>query len=103
MRLLLLSILEQVYQDGCVLSSFSWYTAGQSHLNFKGVIEYELKPGEAGRERGELRALESIFAQLKDRPMERTKRHRLRHIIIIAICVVICGVDGWAGIDTCGR
>ena len=58
---------------------------GQWHLNFKGVIEYKLKTGKAGMEARERRALESIFAQVEDRRMERTKRHRLRDIIIIAM------------------
>jgi len=54
-------------------------------------------------EAGELRALESIFAQVEDPRMERTKRHRLRDIIIIAICGVICGADGWVGIEEFGK
>jgi len=35
--------------------------------------------------------------------MERTKLHRLRDIIIIAICGVICGADGWVGIEEFGK
>ncbi len=49
------------------------------------------------------RSLETIFAQVEDPRMERTKLHRLRDIIIIAICGVICGADGWVGIEEFGK
>ena len=52
---------------------------------------------------GELRALETIFAQVEDPRIERTKQHRLRDIIIIAICGMICGADGWVGIEEFGK
>lgn len=42
----------------------------------------------------DLRNLESIFAHVEDPRMERTKLHRLRDIIILAICGVLCGADG---------
>jgi hypothetical protein len=67
------------------------------------VLEYELKTGDDGMEERDLRALETIFAQVKDPRMERTKLHRLRDIIIIAICGVICGADGWVGIEEFGK
>ena len=51
----------------------------------------------------ELRDLETIFAQVEDPRIERTKQHRLRDIIIIAICGVICGADGWVGIEEFGK
>jgi predicted transposase YbfD/YdcC len=51
----------------------------------------------------DLRDLESLFAQVKDPPMERTKRHRLRDIIIVAICGVICGAEGWVEIEEFGK
>jgi predicted transposase YbfD/YdcC len=54
-------------------------------------------------EEKDLRALETIFAQVKDPRIERTKLHRLRDIIIIAICGVICGADGWVGIEEFGK
>ena len=54
-------------------------------------------------EERELRDLETIFAQVEDPRMERTKLHRLRDIIIIAICGVICGADGWVGIEEFGK
>ncbi len=51
----------------------------------------------------DLRDLETIFAYVEDPRMERTKLHRLRDIIIIAICGVICGADAWVGIEECGK
>jgi predicted transposase YbfD/YdcC len=51
----------------------------------------------------ELHDLETIFAQVEDPRVERTKRHRLRDIIIIAICGVICGAEGWVEIEEFGR
>jgi predicted transposase YbfD/YdcC len=49
-----------------------------------------------------LRDLESIFAQVEDPRMERTKRHRLRDILILAMCGVLCGADGWVEIEEFG-
>jgi hypothetical protein len=54
-------------------------------------------------EERDLRDLETIFAHVEDPRMERTKLHRLRDIIIIAICGVICGADGWVGIEEFGK
>ena len=54
-------------------------------------------------EEGEQLTLEAIFAQVKDPRIERTKQHRLRDVIIIAICGVICGADGWVGIEEFGK
>ena len=54
-------------------------------------------------EERELRDLETIFAQVEDPRIERTKQHRLRDIIIIAICGVICGADGWVGVEEFGK
>src|SRR5947209_4757838 len=51
----------------------------------------------------ELRDLESIFAQVEDPRVERTKLHRLRDIIILAICGVICGAEGWVEIEEFGK
>src|SRR5438552_5040235 len=54
-------------------------------------------------EERELRDLETIFAQVEDPRMERTKMHRLRDIIILAICGVICGAEGWVEIEEFGK
>jgi predicted transposase YbfD/YdcC len=51
----------------------------------------------------ELRDLETIFAQVEDPRVERTKLHRLRDIIILAICGVICGAEGWVEIAEFGK
>ncbi len=37
------------------------------------------------------RGLKSLFAQVQDLRLERTKRHRLQEIIILALCGVLCG------------
>jgi predicted transposase YbfD/YdcC len=52
---------------------------------------------------GALQDLETIFRQVEDPRVERTKRHRLRDIIILAICGVICGAEGWVEIEEFGR
>jgi predicted transposase YbfD/YdcC len=54
-------------------------------------------------EENDLRDLESIFAQVEDPRMERTKLHRLRDIIILAICGVLCGANGWVEIEEFGK
>jgi predicted transposase YbfD/YdcC len=67
------------------------------------MIKYKVKTGDERMEEGELRSLETIFAQVEDPRIERTKLHRLRDIIIIAICGVICGADGWVAIEEFGK
>src|SRR5579864_8289998 len=54
-------------------------------------------------EKRELRDLETIFAQVEDPRIERTKLHRLRDIIILAICGVLCGAEGWVEIEEFGK
>lgn len=54
-------------------------------------------------EENDLRDLESLFAQVEDPRMERTRRHRLRDIIILAICGVLCGAEGWVEIEEFGK
>jgi hypothetical protein len=75
---------------------------GQSHLNklnnnkrkAEGVIKYIQKAGGSEMEENDRRDLESLFEQVEDPRVERTKRHRRRDIIILAICGVLCGADG---------
>lgn len=43
------------------------------------------------------------FEFVKDPHIERTKQHKLIDIITIAICAVICGAEGWVGIETYGQ
>jgi len=50
-----------------------------------------------------LRDLESLVAQVEDLRMERTKLYRLRDIIILAICGVLCGAGGWVEIEEFGK
>jgi predicted transposase YbfD/YdcC len=43
------------------------------------------------------------FASLEDPRVDRTKEHELGNILVIAICGVICGADGWVGIEEFGN
>lgn len=43
------------------------------------------------------------FASLKDPRIERTKRHQLLDILVIALCGVICGADSWVEIAEVGQ
>jgi hypothetical protein len=47
--------------------------------------------------------LASIFAAVEDPRIERTKLHRLVDILMIAVCGVICGADGWVEIEEFGK
>jgi predicted transposase YbfD/YdcC len=48
-------------------------------------------------------ALATIFAAVEDPRVERTKRHKLIDILLIALCGMICGAEGWVEIETFGR
>jgi hypothetical protein len=50
-----------------------------------------------------VRDLETIFSQVEDPRVERTSLHRLRDIIILAICGVICGAERWVEIEEFGK
>jgi predicted transposase YbfD/YdcC len=43
------------------------------------------------------------FEGLEDPRVDRTQRHKLIDIIIIAICAVICGADSWVGMAEVGE
>jgi predicted transposase YbfD/YdcC len=43
------------------------------------------------------------FAALPDPRMNRTRKHELIDLIVIAICGVLCGADGWAQIAEFGK
>ena len=45
----------------------------------------------------------ACFCELEDPRVDRTKHHELLDIITIAICGVICGADGWTGIEKFGK
>jgi len=43
------------------------------------------------------------FGSMPDPRIDRTKDHKLLDIIVIAICAVICGADGWVGVEEFGK
>ncbi len=57
------------------------------------------KSGRNELKENELRDLETLFAKVEDPRTERTKRHRLRDIIILAICGTIRRAEGWVEIE----
>lgn len=42
-----------------------------------------------------LEAIEEHFGKVSDPRKDRTKDHKLIDIIVIAICAIICGAEGW--------
>ena len=48
-------------------------------------------------------SLEESFAELQDPRVDRTKLHKLRDIMIIAVCAVICGAESWPDIEQFGN
>ncbi len=48
-------------------------------------------------------SIEKHFANLGDPRIDRTKRHSLLDILVIAICAVICGVDNWEEVELFGE
>ncbi len=48
-------------------------------------------------------SLTAHFSFLEDPRVDRTKLHELGDILVIAICGVICGADGWVGIERFGN
>lgn len=48
-------------------------------------------------------SLWKYFASLKDKRMERCRKHSLQDILVIAICGFICGVDNWADMELFGE
>jgi len=47
--------------------------------------------------------LAKSFATLLDPRVERTKHHHLLDIVLIAICAVVCGADGWVEVEAFGK
>jgi len=43
------------------------------------------------------------FASLEDPRINRTKRHQLLDIIVIAICAIICGANNWVEVEMFGK
>lgn len=50
-----------------------------------------------------LEAIEEYFGKVTDPRLERTKEHKLIDIIVIAICAVICGAEGWTDVENFGN
>ena len=48
-------------------------------------------------------AIQTHFAALEDPRIDRTRLHNLMDIVVITICAVICGADGWLDIAKYGR
>jgi predicted transposase YbfD/YdcC len=48
-------------------------------------------------------SLADHFEELVDPRIDRTKKHQLLDIVIIAVCAVICGADDWVGVERFGR
>jgi predicted transposase YbfD/YdcC len=48
-------------------------------------------------------AIEEHFGKVRDPRIERTKEHKLIDIMVIAICAVICGAEGWVDIENYGK
>jgi predicted transposase YbfD/YdcC len=51
----------------------------------------------------EIGSIVKHFSKIKDPRIDRTKRHELMDILIIAICAVICGADSWVDIELFGK
>jgi predicted transposase YbfD/YdcC len=49
------------------------------------------------------RSIAAHFAGLDDPRVERTKKHSLEAILVIALCAVICGADSWVEVEQFGR
>lgn len=48
-------------------------------------------------------SIEHHFSELEDPRVDRTKRHKLLDIVVIAICAVICGADSWVEVESFGQ
>jgi predicted transposase YbfD/YdcC len=53
--------------------------------------------------RNALELFAPFFEKLTDPRMERTRRHSLLDIIILAVCATLGNADGWADIERCGK
>jgi hypothetical protein len=47
-------------------------------------------------------SLASHFSLLQDPRLDRTKQHTLLDIVVIAFCAVLCGAEGWEGMEEFG-
>lgn len=47
--------------------------------------------------------IEKYFGKIRDPRVGNAKRHKLIDILVIAICAVICGADGWSDMELFGK
>jgi len=50
-----------------------------------------------------LEAIEEHFRKVTDPRIDRRKEHKLIDMIVIAICAVICGAEGWTDVENFGN
>ena len=50
-----------------------------------------------------LEAIEEHFSKVNDPRIDRRKEHKLIDMIVLAICAVICGAEGWTDIENFGN
>ena len=50
-----------------------------------------------------LSSFQTHFAVIEDPRVERTRRHKLLDIIVVAMCAVICGADDWVDVEAWGN
>jgi predicted transposase YbfD/YdcC len=48
-------------------------------------------------------AIVTQFEKLSDPRIDRTKRHKLLDMVVIALCATICGADGWVDVQRFGK
>lgn len=66
------------------------------------IEQNEKEEGSIMEEKG-VAAFASYFEELEDPREARGQRHRLLDMMMIAICAVICGADGWIGVAAFGE
>lgn len=50
-----------------------------------------------------LEAIEEHFSKVNDPRIDRRKEHKLIDMIVISICAVICGAEGWTDVENFGN
>ena len=60
------------------------------------------KPAEVADIGSIQQSLVEQFAEIKDPRVERTKKHQLQDILVIAILAIIAGAQGWEDIENYG-
>ena len=52
---------------------------------------------------GLIPSIEECFSELHDPRVEGRCDHKLIDMVVLTICGVICGADGWVGVETYGK